>query len=188
MNLFIDSISTPCYICIFDKQRKIIAEKSIEVKWNESSKIIPELTLFLKNNDIKAQDIENTTVINGPWSFTWVRTTVLIVNTLNYIINKDMTSLSYFDLFDKYPIIKSSSRRDHFVQKIRNWEIEIIENALLEEFFIKNNIDTVYWETWYDFENIEILEKIDYTRIIQQLELKKYTKIEPLYIKKPNIS
>lgn len=188
MNLFIDSISTPAYICLFDQDRKIISDLCIEVKWNESAKIIPELTWFLENNDLESHDLENIVVINGPWSFTWVRTTVLITNTLNYVIQKHMTAISYFDLFNNYPIIKSSSRRDHFVKKVQNWEVEIIENWKLEEFLNKNDITRVYGETWYDFENIEILEKIDYTRIIQKLELKKDTKIEPLYIKKPNIS
>lgn len=188
MNIFIDSISTTSYICIFDKNRKIINDMYTQVKWNESSKLIPDITCFLEENKIKQSDIENIIVVNGPWSFTGVRTTVLIANTMNYILKKNMTPLSYFDLFEQYPIIKSSSRRDHFVQKSDNTEIEIIENSLLEEYFWNNNISRVYWETSYDFQNVEVLEKIDYNRIIQELELKKYTKIDPLYIKKPNIS
>ena len=188
MNLFLDSISSPAYMCLFDDKRNIIKDIFVNVTWNESSKIIPELTLFLQNNNIDFDTIENTVVVNGPGSFTWVRTTVLIVNTLNYVIKKNMTPVHYFELFDQYPIIKSSSRRDHFVKKNKNSEIEIIENWELEEYIHQNNINNVYWETGYNFENITILEKIDYSSIIQKLELKKYTKIEPLYIKKPNIS
>lgn len=188
MNIFIDSISTNSYLSIFDKNRKIINDMYTQVKWNESSKLIPDITSFLQENNIEQTDIENIIVVNGPGSFTWVRTTVLIANTMNYVLKKDMTPLSYFDLFEQYPIIKSSSRRDHFVQKSKTSEIEIIENTLLEEYFKNNNINLVYWETSYDFQNLEVLEKIDYNRIIQELELKKYAKIEPLYIKKPNIS
>lgn len=188
MNLFIDSISSPAYICIFDNNRSVIKSINIEVKWNESSKIIPELKLFLDTNDILQNDIENIVIVNWPGSFTWVRTTVLIANTFNYVINKSMTWVSYFDLFKNYPIIKSSSRRDHFVQKKKNDEIEIIENSILEDFFNKLSIKTVYWETWYDFPNIEILEKIDYNSIIKELKLENFKKIEALYIKKPNIS
>mgnify|MGYP003688925045 CR=1 FL=1 len=188
MNLFIDSISSPSYICIFDNNRNIIWDISIDVKWNESSKIIPELSLFLENNNISHNDIENTVIVHGPGSFTWVRTTVLIANTLNYVIKKHMTTLSYFDLFENYPIIKSSSRRDHFVKLNISSNIEIIENELLEKQLIDDKIKVVYWESWFEFQNIEILEKIDYNHIIKELELKKDTKIEPLYIKKPNIS
>ncbi len=188
MNLFIDSISSPSYICIFDNNRNIIWDININVKWNESSKIIPELSLFLENSNISQNDIENIVVVNGPGSFTWVRTTVLIANTLNYVIKKHMTAVNYFELFNNYPIIKSSSRRDHFVKINNSSNIEIIENELLEKHLINDKITVVFWESWYNFKNIEILEKIDYKRIIQELELKKDTKIEPLYIKKPNIS
>jgi hypothetical protein len=49
-----------------------------------------------------------------------VRTTVLAANSINYIINKNMTALSFFDLHNTYPIIKASSKRDCFVQKEKN--------------------------------------------------------------------
>jgi hypothetical protein len=42
-----------------------------------------------------------------------------------------MTSLSYFDLLEKYPIIKASSKRDCFIQRNKNSEIEIIMNDQL---------------------------------------------------------
>jgi hypothetical protein len=69
-----------------------------------------------------------------------VRTTVLIANTLNYVIKKNMTALSYFDLFSEYPVIKSSSKRDCFVQKSDKEEINIIMNTELDNYFTENNI------------------------------------------------
>jgi hypothetical protein len=45
---------------------------------------------------------------------------VLAANSINYIINKNMTALSFFDLHKKYPIIKASSKRDCFIQKEKN--------------------------------------------------------------------
>lgn len=188
MNLFIDSISSPACIILFDWKRNIVNEIQIEIKWNESSKLIPDLMTFLKDNNINQDDLNNIVVINWPGSFTWVRTVVLIANTLNYVLKKSMTPMSYFDLFSTYPIIKSSSRRDHFVQLTSHSDIEIINNSDLEKYFLDNNIDAVYWESGYDFEKTQILENIDYNSIIKQLEFKDYEKIEPLYIKKPNIS
>ncbi len=188
MNLFIDSISSLSYICIFDWNRDIIWDISMVVKWNESSKIIPELNNFLASFNINTNDIENIVVVNWPGSFTWVRTTVLIANTLNYVINANMTAINYFDLFENYPIIKSSSKRDHFLQKSSDHDIEIIENEDLENYFIWSNITEVHGESVYDFQNIEINEKIDYNRIIKKLKFEKKSKIDPLYIKKPNIS
>lgn len=188
MNIFIDSISSPAFIALFDWERNIVNEIQVEIKWNESSKLIPDLMTFLKDNNINQDDLNNIVVVNWPGSFTWVRTVVLIANTLNYVLKKSMTPVSYFDLFSTYPIIKSSSRRDHFVQLTWQSNIEIINNSDLEKYFLDNNIDTTYWESSYNFENTQILENIDYKSIIKELEFKDYEKIEPLYIKKPNIS
>ncbi|MFC1797855.1 hypothetical protein ACFLY2_01510 [Patescibacteria group bacterium] len=55
----------------------------------------------------------------------------MAANSINYIINKNMTALSYFDLHTSYPIIKASSKRDCFVQKDKNSKIEIIMNDIL---------------------------------------------------------
>jgi hypothetical protein len=55
-----------------------------------------------------------------------------------------MTAINYFELFINYPIVKSSSRRDHFVKINNNSDIEIIENELLEKQLNNDNIATVY--------------------------------------------
>jgi len=66
---------------------------------------------------------------------------VLAANTINYIINKNMTALSYFDLHKTYPIIKASSKRDCFVQRTKDSKVEIIMNDILipDEEGIKND-------------------------------------------------
>jgi hypothetical protein len=61
-------------------------------------------------------------------------------------------------------------------------------NTELDNYFTENNITEWYWEAWFNFNQTVIFEKIDYTGIIKNIELQKLSKIEPLYIKKPNIS
>jgi hypothetical protein len=117
-----------------------------------------------------------------------VRTIVLVVNSLGFLHNIKLTDISYFDLFENFPIIKSSSRRDSFVKKDNNSDIEIIQNTDLEIDFEENNIDEIYGESNYIFENVSIVEKINYSAIIQDVEFQNKKKIEALYIKKPNIS
>ena len=172
MNIFIDTISNTWIIILFDNNRQIIDKIEWQVKGNESSTLIPQIDILLKQNNIKYQNLENIVVVNWPGSFTWVRTTVLAANSINYIINKNMTTLSYFDLFNTYPIVKASSRRDCFIQKEKNWQIEIIMNDILSEKWI----------------NIESIEKVDYSSIIKKIKLDNKKQIEALYIKKPNIS
>jgi hypothetical protein len=55
----------------------------------------------------------------------------------------------------------------------------------LEELLKNENISTIYGE--WNIKNIKIVEKINYQNIIKNVQLKRYFKIEALYIKKPNI-
>ena len=185
MNLFINPISKNCNIFLFNDKREIIDNIVFELKWNESSLLLPTINDFLKKNNIGYFDINNIVLVNGPWSFTWVRTAVLAINSINYIIKKNLTALSYFELFKDYPIIKSSSKKDCFFKKNEKDQIEIIENDKLKDILVKDKIEKIYWES--DIENIEIIEKIDYLSIIKELKFQNLEKIEPLYLKKPNI-
>jgi len=111
-----------------------------------------------------------------------------MANTINFVINKAMTSLSFFDLFSDYPIVKTSSKRDCFIKKSKDSQIEIMPNTDLEEYLKSNNITKIYWD--FDvakLENVEIIDKIDYWNIIKKIKLDNKKRIEPIYIKKPNI-
>ncbi len=189
MNLFIDALSSPCTLILFDDKRQMQGKASWNIKGNESSVLIPKLEEFLKYNTLTFFDLENIIVVNWPGSFTWVRTIVLMVNAINYLTQKNMTSLSYFQLFNRYPIIKSSSKRDCFFQKHKDSEIEIMPNDKIVEYCEKNNIRELYWEARLEVWNeTEILDNINYWSIIQKINFESNKQLKPLYIKKPNIS
>ena len=189
MNLFIDTISSNAKVIIFDSNREIIDSLSWIIKWNESSTLIPMIDKILKENNIKYSDLENIVVVNWPGSFTWVRTTVLAANSINYIIWKKMTALSYFDLYSSYPIVKSSSKRDCFIKLESCSRIEIISNEEILNLLKKANITKIYSDLNTKlFPDIKILEKIDYISIIKNIKFDNLKQIQALYIKKPNIS
>lgn len=185
MNLFIDTISKKSTMILFDNDRNIVKQKQFEIKWNESSLLIPNIDNFLKDNNIEYFDLENIVLVNGPWSFTWVRTSVLAVNTINYITKKDLTWISYFDLYRNYPIIKTSSKRDCFVKLSKEDEIKIINNDEIKQIIKEKNIDIIYWDALFDW--IQTVEKIDFSAIIKDINFQKNKKLEAMYIKKPNI-
>jgi len=194
MNLFINALSENWKIILFNESREIISEKDIKILWNESEKLIWFIDDFLNENNLEYRNIENIVVASWPWSFTWIRTIVLMVNTINFVINKNITSLNYFDLFDNYPIIKASSKRDSFLKKSKNSEVEIIKNDDIIEYIKENNITTIYWENknitillTNNSNSVEILENINYCNIIKNIEFQNNKKIEPIYIKKPSI-
>ncbi len=190
MNLFINAVSYSWILILFNEDREITAKKHIEILWNESSKLITYIGAFLKENNTSYNDLENIVVVNGPWSFTWVRTIVLAVNTINYIIKKNITPLGFFELFNNYPILKASSRRDLFVKYEKNASIDIVMNEDFLENVQDNNIDVFYWDVSNNiiWTQISVITSIDYKKIIEKLEFQEKKIIEPLYIKKPNIS
>lgn len=194
MNIFIDAISNPATIILFDNKKQIIDTIVWSAVTNESKTLIPNIHTILKKNLLEYKDLENISLVNWPGSFTWVRIAVLVANSINYIIKKNMTSLSFFDLYElafekPYPIVKSSSKRDLFVKKTNNNKIDIIKNEDFLKYLKETDIINIYWEIWnnliWDFELNKIL---DYTEIIKNLKLTNLEILEPLYIKKPNIS
>ena len=197
MNLLINALLENWKIILFDKNRNIISEKNIETLGNESEKLIWYIDDFLTKNNLEYKNLENIVVFAGPWSFTGIRTISLLVNTINFVIKKSITSLNFFDLFDSYPIIKSSSKRDSFFKKNQESEIEIIKNDDILDYLSENNISKLYWENntltqslplGREVASIKIFEKIDYSAIINKIEFENKKIIKPIYIKKPSIS
>lgn len=189
MNLFIDSISQPSTLILFSKDREIVAQKEINIAFNESSKLTKEVFDFLSSHKIASHTISNCTVINGPGSFTWVRATTLIANTLAFQTDTTLTPLSFFELFENYPIIKTSSKRDVFIQKSAQHDIEIITNKDCEEYLAEEKIIKTYWDFEKNWDNaILSIHLPDYETLLKRISLKKKKIIEALYIKKPNIS
>ncbi len=184
MNIFLDTISPKNALILFDEKRNILEKYFFDVRLNESTLLIEEFDAFLKKNNVTYTDLENIVVVNGPGSFTWVRTTVLMVNTINFVMKKNITTLTYFDLFENYPIIKTSSKRDSFVKMAKESEIEVIQNEDLVKKL--ENIQTIYWDI--HLENFEVITEVNYEKIIQNIVFQNKKIVPAYYLKKPNIS
>ncbi len=186
MNLFIDTLSKVNVLIEFDEERNILNKYEFDVKLNESTRLIEEIDGFLKQINKSYSDIENFVVVNWPGSFTWIRTLVILINTINFVIKKNLTSLTYFDLFDTYPIIKASSKKDSFIKFWKNEEINILQND--EILNLLKNSDTKKINSCSIIEWFEVNLVPDYEKIIKNLKLDTKKIIQPFYLKKPNIS
>lgn len=188
MYLFIDTISPKNALFLTDEKNQVIQEYFFDVRLQESSRLIEEVDQFLKSLGVDYMSLKKIAVVNWPWSFTGVRTSVLLANTMNYVIKWEMYALSYFDLFDSYPIVKSSSKRDVFLKKSSWSEIEIISNEDFISYVTSNNISQIYGDIGFELE-IERISEVDYQKAVKKAFLSQaFQKIEPLYLKKPNIS
>ena len=188
MNLVINTLSKEACLILFNDNRQIVDKIEWDIKGNESSTLIPQIDKLIKNNKLDYNSLGNIVVVNWPGSFTWVRTTILAINSINYIVKKSITELSFFDLFKIYPIIKSSSKRDCFIKKSGKSNIEILDNNEIINYLTTNNVKIISWDNNIKTDYWIELEKIDYLNIIKNIEFNNIKSANALYIKKPNIS
>ncbi len=186
--IFLQGVASQGYIWLYDaSSRDMLSEETFAVLGNESSQLLPIIHQFLSQNNVSYEQIENIFCVVWPGSFTWVRTVSLIVNTLAYIYpNIFLTPVNFFDLFDEYPIVKSSSKRDLFVKYGKNNTIEIVQNDVFEQNFQEKDIfwdiDVERWTKKYTLHR-----KIDAQYYMRNAQSKQDKRLSPLYIKKPNI-
>lgn len=186
--LFLDAVSTRGKILLL-RDGKSIREEVIELAWNESSKLWAKVFSFLEWCKVDVSELWRIYVVRGPGSFTGIRSICLFCNTLAFIYpSLELYPLSFFDLFENYPIIKQSSRRDVFVKMQKNATIEIVLISELHTLLPWNS------EVWWSFdtsclerEDILLSESYDAHEVISRSHWKASRCIEPLYIKAPNI-
>lgn len=189
MILLFDAVSRSGYIALYSEQRECLFSHSFEIAGNESSKTLEIISWFLKSHGISSQDISNIVCVTGPWSFTGIRTISLVINSFAYIYPHILlTPVNYFDLFQSYPIAKSSSRRDLFVKYEKDAIIQVLSNGDFQSSIEAGTI--VYGDVSEErFEKAFLYDStIDYKAFMQTLELQKLKRIAPNYIKKPNIT
>lgn len=92
--LFIDTHLYDINVVLY-KDGNVYLHKSIDKSMNNNSLLVP--TIMKCINNIKLNDI---IVVNGPGSFTGVRTGVTVAKTLSYLLNVSIKTVSYFDIMD----------------------------------------------------------------------------------------
>lgn len=92
--LFIDTHLYDINVVLY-KDGNVYLHKSIDKSMNNNSLLVP--TIMKCINNIKLNDI---IVVNGPGSFTGVRTGVTVAKTLSYLLNVSIKRVSYLDIMD----------------------------------------------------------------------------------------
>ena len=188
MYLFIDVISPDWALILFNDD-KIISESRVSLKWKEFNNLLENIEDLLKQNLMEFKDLSWITVINWPWSFTWTRVIALIVNTLILVYGIKVEAIGYFRFLElseaSCPMFIKANKNEYLV-RISSSQEPIIEN-------IGEVKDGAYFWIWdnIDFENRKIYIKSisDYSIFFKNYRFDwKAENIEPLYIKKPNIT
>lgn len=93
INLFIDTSVSKLILGLY-KDEEVLFYENIDANNDLSSIALKDLYIALNNNGIKAKDIDNIYVSNGPGSFTGIRIGVTIAKTLAYTLNKKIYPIS----------------------------------------------------------------------------------------------
>lgn len=188
MKVFIDTVS-PVWVIILFEDKKILAQKKLDILWKEFSLFLDQFLNFLKDNNLNLKDILWIVAVNWPGWFTWTRIISLIINTFNFVYWIKIQSIDYFELIERlgmdYPIIIKANRWEYLIKTSKTVIPTIIGNNDL--------IDWIYSWIWdqNDFENKNISLNIvnEYNNLIENFEFAGANiKMEPFYIKKPNIT
>lgn len=194
MYIFVDTISQPAQLILFNHDKELVKDITWNALKSESTTLIPNILSILNSSNSSLSDIENFIIVSGPWSFTWARITTIIINTMNYLLKKSITPISYFNLFEiQYsvtsPIVKQASKRDLFVKFPQDPIIKVMSNADFSKMIINQDINMVYWDISLDLmKGGEVIRELDYIVIMNNLSLNSKKLVSPIYIKKPNIT
>lgn len=189
MHLFINTIPETSTYILFDSERMIRDQKTLALKGHESEQFLVSFEEFLSDNDLLFNDLDGIVVVNGPGSFTAMRIVTLTVNTLAFVHHTPLYSLDFFNLATLgglgYPILVKANKGEYLVRKSQEDlpSIVLISDVPDGQYAGLGDIN--------DFANggISIQSEIDYNRVIQNLPLDvPQERIEPFYIKKPNIT
>lgn len=189
MYLFVDTLSSPNYLALFDEKRIIIDSTTWIGKQKEFDMLIEQIDCFLANNNLSYEKLSGIVAIIWPGGFTGTRITSLAINSINFSFNTPLFSLTVGDFFSlqnaPLPWISPLTKKEVII-----WEENIAEKYKIIP--IENIESTIVSSlTSVDFTDskIRMMPANNYTSVIKNLSFhKKVKRIQPLYAKAPNIT
>lgn len=189
MHLLIDTISTPATYILFDSERNIVSQEFTELKGRESEHFLVSVLEFLTQNSLEYQALNGVIAVNGPGPFTAMRIITLVLNTLSFVHHTPLFSIDYFALGAlsgwEHPILLRANRGEYLIQREKGISPELIAIPDIPSGSYFGMGDT------NDFTNgtISIQSGIRYDSVCKNIRMEHpVERVEPLYIKKPNIT
>lgn len=187
MFLFIDTLSEPTYICLFDKVRNIIDSHTWPGKQKEFDTLSEKIDELLSKNTIKYSELSGIVVMVWPGGFTGTRVTTLVANSLAYGFEIPLFPLTVGEFFayqeTPLPWIIPITKKEVLL-----WEEAdsptISEICTLAEWIYSGLSPIDFASPNHTMNRVKW-----YTQVIASLPLTHSQKqVKPLYAKDPNIT
>lgn len=188
-SLFIDTLSSPAFICLFDAEKNIQDSISWEAKHAEFDTLTESIDMLLARNNHEYKKIAKILCIVWPGGFTGIRVTTLVANTLGYSfwIPLYPVTISEFFQAQKSPLpwILPLTKTEVLV-----WGSEDVSSPTIMK------IDTLQSLSSYSstlsspflWENISYTQANNYEMFLKTFTLPKNTPLlRPMYARDPNV-
>lgn len=185
--LFIDTLSEPTYLWIFDEKRRIIDSQTWAGKQREFDTVVEEIDTLLARNTLPYSELSGIVVMVWPGGFTGTRVTSLIANSLGYSFGIPLFPLTVWEFFayqeSPLPWIIPITKKEVLLWKDADspviWEISTLAEG------IYSGLSPIDFPSSNHTMNIVK----GYAEVIASLPLIEAQKqVKPLYAKDPNIT
>lgn len=189
MYLFIDTISEPTYIALFDDKRFIDDHAGWEWKYHDFDKLTETIDTLIKKSNIDYPELQWIITLIGPGWFTGTRINSLVVNTLAYSFHIPLYPITVGEFFAlqnaPLPWITSITKKEVLIWETKNTNTYTQKN--------KTDIAPGLYSALalIDFENNNhtIRTAKEYESVIKNITLSNpLSRVQPLYAKSPNIT
>lgn len=187
MFLFLDTLSEPSYLALFDEKRNIIDSQNWPGKQKEFDTLSEKIDEFLLRNSIHYKQLSGIVVIVWPGGFTGTRVTTLVANSLAYSFGVPLFALTVWEFFAyqdaPLPWMIAITRKEVLL-----WQDQ--KNPVLSQMSdLPEGTYSTLAPIDFDSPKHTIQTRDDHARVIANLSLKNpQNKIQPLYAKDPNIT
>lgn len=176
--LFIDTHLYDINVVLY-KDGNVYLHKNIDKSMNNNSLLVPTIMKCITN--IKLNEI---IVVNGPGSFTGVRTGVTVAKTLSYLLNVSIKTVSYLDIMDFS--LDSTENLVGFYDNSGIFVAKYINHRLTGkyEYIKKRELNS------NEFSNLKTDVIIDYSKIYNltsKLPKIDPKQVNPIYVKKISV-
>lgn len=184
MYLFIDTISTPNTVILFDEKRILIDQHSWPEKHQEFDMLIEVIDTLLDKNWVHYSKLTWIVAIVWPGSFTGTRVTTLVVNTLGLSFKTPLFPVTIPEFLElqatPLPWILPITKKESLVWRTKNTSANLENNVELQA-------EKFSWVSPID--GLSIVYALDYQKVVQNIPLTNpHKKIQPMYAKEPNIT